>query len=94
MYAVIFTSQLSDHSQDYEDAADRMVELCRIQPGFVSVESVRGTDGRGITVCMWESLEDIAAWRHHEEHAEVQRTGRQRWYAEYDITVCEVMDRT
>ena len=92
MYAVVFTSVLSEDHDGYDVASERMVELCRDQPGFVSVDSVRGADGRGITVCRWESLEAIAAWRAHAEHAEAQRQGAERWYAQYDLMVCEVLD--
>lgn len=93
MYAVVFTSRLSADADGYDEASDRMVELCACQPGFVSVDSVRGADGRGITVCLWESLEAIAAWRADAEHAAARREGIERWYEEYDLLVCEVLDR-
>lgn len=89
---MVFTSRLSEDHGGYDATSARMVELCRSQPGFVSVDSVRGADGRGITVCLWESLEAIAAWRAHAEHAEAQREGIERWYADYDLMVCEVLD--
>ena len=89
-YAVIFTSTRTDDVSGYDEAAQRMVELARQQPGFLGVESARGADGLGITVSYWESEEAIANWRRHAEHSEVQRTGRERWYAEFFTRVAKV----
>lgn len=91
MYAVIFTSTLSAQADGYQEAAERMVERCSRQPGFIRMESVRDATGRGITVCLWESLEAIAAWREDEEHAEVRQAGRERWYDSFQVLVCEVV---
>jgi hypothetical protein len=44
-YAVIFTSQRADGDRGYRHMADRMIDLASKQPGFLGVESVRGTDG-------------------------------------------------
>jgi heme-degrading monooxygenase HmoA len=38
----------------------------------------------------FESHETAAAWRAHPEHREAQRLGRERWFTEYRITVCDV----
>lgn len=92
MYAVIFTSDLSEDSADYEAAAAEMAARSRSQPGFISIDSVRDADGHGITVCMWESLDAIAAWKADAQHLDAQATGRQRWYDSHDVTVCEVLD--
>ncbi len=89
-YAVIFSSQRTDGERGYDSVAARMVELAAEQPGFLGVESARGTDGFGITVSYWLSLADISAWRHHTEHQVVQATGKSVWYADYQIRICEV----
>lgn len=91
MYAVIFTSTLSADSYGYEDAAARMLDLSAEQPGFISANSVRGEDGRGVTVCMWESIQAIEAWGSHPEHQLAQREGAARWYVDYEVTVCKVL---
>jgi heme-degrading monooxygenase HmoA len=67
-----------------------MVALAARQPGFLGVESARGTDGFGITVSYWESLEAIRAWREDERHRAVQARGRSEFYARYDVPVCAV----
>ena len=92
MYAVIFSSTLSGDVAGYQQTAARMVKLCSQQEGFVGIDSVRGDDGHGITVCLWESLDAIAAWRADLEHLAAQQQGIDRWYSEYRLIVCEVID--
>jgi heme-degrading monooxygenase HmoA len=90
-YAVIFTSLRTVHDEiGYADAAQRMVDLARQQPGFLGVESARGADGLGITVSYWTSEEAIEAWRRDAEHAIVQAQGRERWYAQFELRVARV----
>ena len=91
MYAVIFTSKLSADTDRYAETTERMLELCSEQPGFVSAESVRDPDGRGMTVCRWTSLEAIRAWAEHPEHLAAQQEGRTRFYEEFDTTICEIL---
>lgn len=89
-YAVIFTSLRTDGDQGYAEAAERMVELAREQPGFLGVESARGDDGLGITVSYWVSEAAILAWKHHPEHSAIRERGRQTWYAACHTRVCRV----
>ncbi|MCB1208930.1 MAG: antibiotic biosynthesis monooxygenase [Verrucomicrobiales bacterium] len=90
-FAVIFTSLRTDGDQGYARIAQRMLELAATQSGFLGVESARGDDGLGITVSYWGSLEDIQAWKQHEEHEAAQKVGRSVWYAAYQVRICEVM---
>jgi heme-degrading monooxygenase HmoA len=94
MYAVIFSSTLSADTDGYEATAEAMVQRCSEQPGFLGIESVRDAAGRGITVCLWDSLEAIAAWREDREHRTAQEEGQRRWYAEHRLLVCEVVRGT
>lgn len=88
-YAVIFTSVRTPVDKGYEEAALRMVELARRQPGFLGVESVRD-GGLGITVSYWSSLEAIDMWKLHVEHVEVKQQGRAEWYEAYCLRVARV----
>jgi len=89
-YAVIFTSKRTAVDEGYDDMGAHMAELAARQPGFLGVESVRGTDGLGITVSYWTSLEAIAAWRAHGEHRVAQSAGRKKWYAHFETRVAKV----
>lgn len=61
-YSVFFSSQFTPGENGYGQMADRMVELAPGQRGYLSVESVRGTDGLGIAVSYGARLAAIAAW--------------------------------
>jgi glutathione S-transferase len=89
-YAVVFESRRTSDPSDYGSAADRMEQLAASMPGYQGHKSARGADGFGITVSYWDSLEHIAAFRAHLEHAEVQRAGRARYYSQYDLRVARV----
>lgn len=90
-WAVIFTSKLRSSADGYGDAADRMVALAQNEPGFLGIESARGTDGVGITVSYWDSLDAIAKWREHAEHKLVQARGREQFYERYSLSVSRVV---
>lgn len=89
-HAVIFTSLQSGDTTGYSEMADRMTELAPKQPGFLGVESARGTDGLGITVSYWKDLGSIAAWKQNAEHLVAQKLGKERWYKEFSLRVCKV----
>jgi glutathione S-transferase len=93
-YAVIFASQLANESSDYQEAAERMVQLAQQANGYLGHVSARGSDGFGITVSYWASLADIATFRAHGEHRLVQEVGRERFYTEYDLRVARVERHT
>ncbi|MBL0882139.1 MAG: antibiotic biosynthesis monooxygenase [Chitinophagaceae bacterium] len=87
-YAVIFTNQLTSHTEGYEAMAQRMAELAMIQKGYLGYESVR--NGLGITISYWESLDDIRNWKANAEHIIAQEMGRDIWYKYYKTRICKV----
>lgn len=89
-YAVIFTSLRTEGDHGYGQAAQRMVELAREQPGFLGVESARGEDGLGITVSYWTDEAAILAWKRHAEHSAIREQGRATWYQGFHTRVCKV----
>jgi heme-degrading monooxygenase HmoA len=89
-YAVIFTSTRSAGDDGYAEMAERMLALASQQPGFLGVESARGTDGLGITVSYWASEEAIRAWKAVAEHRLAQAAGRERWYQHFETRVARV----
>ncbi len=89
-YAVIFTSRRTPEDQGYDDMAVRMEELAAEQPGFLGIESARGSDGFGITISYWRSLDELQAWKQVAEHRGAQQLGRERWYTEYQVRVARV----
>jgi heme-degrading monooxygenase HmoA len=90
-YAVIFSSQRTDEGDvAYGEAAQRMVELAAQQPGYLGVESTRGSDGFGITVSYWADEASILAWKRNLEHTAIRERGRKEWYAQFELRVTRV----
>ncbi|WP_193140701.1 antibiotic biosynthesis monooxygenase [Meridianimarinicoccus sp. MJW13] len=89
-HVVVFTSLLRTPDPAYEVMAQRMVELARNAPGFLGMDSARGTDGLGITVSYWTDEAAIAAWKADTRHLAAQRLGNTDWYATYSLHVARV----
>ena len=87
-YAVIFSNHLSEDTVDYDDMADRMVELASQQEGFLGVESVR--ENLGITVSYWSDLESIKNWKANAEHRQAQKLGHDKWYTSFKVRISKV----
>ena len=88
-YAVIFTSLRTDNDKGYGKMAEKMVELASHQQGFLGIES-SSSDGLGITISYWESLEAIQLWKNHSAHQVAQNKGKGQWYKEFALRVCKV----
>ena len=89
--AVIFTSQRTDEDQaEYAAMAEAMDRLAAAQPGYLGIESARGSDGFGITVSYWRSVAEARAWKGVSEHLAAQRLGRERWYRMFRVRIADV----
>lgn len=75
-------------SKDYEQMANKMVELAKQQPGFLGVESAR--QEIGITISYWDSLEAIKKWKENELHQLAQQRGKEEFYQSYKVEICKV----
>ncbi|WP_432798463.1 antibiotic biosynthesis monooxygenase family protein [Poriferisphaera sp. WC338] len=90
-YAVIFTShKKKQNDSGYQKMSDRMFELVKEQPGFISYEHVHNPDGQSITISYWKDKKSIRAWREHTEHWIAQELGKTKWYDWYNIRICKV----
>ena len=90
----VFRSRLRsdlDVDGDYTPLADEMEATARTMPGFVDVRHYAGTDGERVTLVVFESKETHDAWRDHPRHRRAQGVGRDRFYADYELQVCEVL---
>lgn len=87
-YAVIFTSQLTNNTDGYNDMAERMLNLAKKQPGFIGLESARNEIG--ITVSYWQNLEAIKAWKNNIDHKLAQKLGKEKWYSSYKTRIAKV----
>ena len=91
MIVTVFRSRLRpDVREDYVTLANRMNEIARSMPGYISHKGFFAEDGERVTIVEFESEEAMRAWRMHPEHREAQKLGRERYYESYSIQVCEV----
>lgn len=89
---VIFRSRLrSENADEYSALAKEIAELARAQPGIIAFKSFAAADGERVTVAEFESHDAVDAWREHERHLDAQHAGRERFYSEYRLQVCDVV---
>lgn len=89
MVVILFRTRLrANCPPSYAPLADRMLELARAVPGFVSFQHYQAADGERISIVEFESEASAQAWRDHPEHRDAQRRGRDEFYAWYRLQVC------
>lgn len=92
MTVVLFRNRLRPEAQDaYAALAPEIASLAQQQPGFIAMKTFTAADGERVTIAQFESDAAVAAWRAHAEHREAQRRGRDEFYSEYRLQVCEVV---
>lgn len=73
----------------YEADAERMLELAREQPGYLSFKSYVAQDGEVIALSEWADEASARAWGRLAEHAVVQGRGRAAYYETYTLFACD-----
>lgn len=89
-YAVIFTSIRTLEENGYGKVADELMDMVSRQEGFLGAESVRNTEGFGMTISYWDSLDSINKWKKNDPHMKAKELGRKMWYSQYMIRICKV----
>jgi heme-degrading monooxygenase HmoA len=76
---------------EYIALVDRMVEIAVTIPGYISHKGFFAEDGERVTIVEFEHEDGMRAWRMHPEHRAAQKKGREIYYSEYRIQVCNVV---
>lgn len=93
MLITVFRSRLKPGvREDYLALVERMNELARSMPGYISHKGFFADDGERVTIVEFEHEEGLHAWRTNPEHMVAQRLARQKYYLEYHVQVC-TLDR-
>ena len=88
----IFRSRLRPEAvESYRPVAEHTEELARSMPGFTEIKTFTADDGERVSLVTFASAEEHEAWRVHPEHRAVQRRGREEFYQDYCIEVCQVI---
>ncbi len=86
----VFRSRVRpEAAAEYEARAAEMLALAKTMPGLVDVKSFTADDGEHVTLVTFADAESQRAWREQADHRSAQRAGRDRFYAEYSLQVCE-----
>ncbi len=56
----------------------------RAVPTCIAVDGSAGEDGTELAVAQFNSVDSVAAWRHHFEHVVARRLGREELFESYD----------
>jgi heme-degrading monooxygenase HmoA len=92
MIVTVFRSRLMPGvKEEYVTLADRMSELARTMPGYISHKGFLAEDGERLTVVEFESEEGMRAWRTNADHVAAKKKGRQSYYSEYSVQICDVV---
>jgi heme-degrading monooxygenase HmoA len=90
MVIAIFRSRLRpEHAEEFGALAPRILDLARSMPGFLSYKSFTADDSERVSLIEFDSLPHLEAWRDHPEHRRAQELGRARFYAQYELQICE-----
>lgn len=91
----VFRSRLRPDAVNngYPELAMVMEARARAMPGFIDFKSFTSLDGERVSVITFDTGESQAAWRDDSEHKEAQRRGRDEFYSQYSIQVCDELDR-
>lgn len=92
MVVIVFRSRLRPGAagHELEQLGMRMYALASAMPGFISYSEYSSGD-ESVALVEFASHETLAAWRNHPEHVSAQQQGRERYFSEYRISVCEVV---
>ena len=91
MIVTVFRSRLMPGVKDeYLVLAERMNELAKTMPGYISHKGFFAEDGERCTIVEFESEETQRAWRMNSEHRAAQKKARESYYSEYSVQVCKL----
>ncbi len=91
MFLVVFRNRKRADMDEAAYAADavRMEELARTQPGFLSFKSYTAGDGEVVAISEWADEASARNWGRQQDHALVQRRGRDAYYESYTLFACD-----
>lgn len=90
MVLAVFRSRLRrEHEAEFHALEDKIAGLADTMPGLIGYKGFTAEDGERCTIVEFDTPENLRAWREHPEHSKAQKLGRDRFYADYTLQVCE-----
>jgi len=88
--AILRYRRNGEDAAGYREALRDMIEMARLQPGCLGMESVDGEDGEGVTLSYWTDEASIRAWRARDDRGVIREKDRRGWYAHYALQIARV----
>lgn len=89
---IVFRNRVRSGLQPaFDQRAAGIYELAERMPGFSSSKDFVAEDGERLSVIEFENAETLRAWREQPDHAKAQAEGRDRWFSEYTLQVCDLV---
>ena len=91
----VFRSRLlaDADANGYSELATHMEDRARAMPGFVDFKTFAAADGERLSIVVFDTVAHQHAWRDDPAHRAAQQRGRDTFYSEYSISVCEELTR-
>jgi len=93
MIIVVFRFHLMADAdlKKFETLSQKMGEIVSKMAGFHGVKDFSAQDGEIVVIAEFDSLESVDTWKSHPKHQAVQKLGKEKFFADYQIQVCDLI---
>lgn len=92
MVITVFRSRLRDEGREaYMQLAPKISEIASAMPGYLSHKAFVADDGERVTIVEFEDEASQRAWATQVDHVAAKRAGRDDFYSEYSLQICQVV---
>lgn len=91
MILTVFRYRLNDSAEaEYRTLLPSIVALAEAMPGFISRKVFVAEDGERVILVEFKDEKSQLNWAKHPEHVAAKAKGRERFYSEYAIQICNI----
>ncbi|MFK2821444.1 antibiotic biosynthesis monooxygenase family protein [Malaciobacter sp. WC5094] len=93
MIIVVFRFHLMPNAdlEKFATLSEKMGKIVSKMPGFLGVKDFSAQDGEIVVIAEFDSLESVDEWKSHPQHQAVQKLGKEKFFADYQIQVCDLI---
>jgi heme-degrading monooxygenase HmoA len=92
MAVIVFRNRMApDCPEVYGARALEIYGYAEKMPGFRFIKEFVAEDGERLALIEFETEAQSRDWGRHAEHRKAQQEGRDLYYSEYSIQICEVV---
>lgn len=92
MILTVFRYRLNESAEvEYKTLLPGIVALAEAMPGFISRKVFVAEDGERVILVEFKDEKSLLSWAKHPEHVAAKTKGRERFYSEYAIQICNIV---